>query len=136
MKHKLTFLGLGALFGLILSRAGATTPDLYARLFLFEDLQLLWVIATAIGVGLIGVQLLKARRARALLGGEEISYKGKPMTRALIPGSLIFGAGWGLSGACPGTALAMLGEGRLTALFVLLGITLGTWFYGLRRSRA
>ena len=31
------FLALGALFGFLLSRAGATTYDFYAQLFLFQD---------------------------------------------------------------------------------------------------
>lgn len=135
MKNKLSFLALGALFGFILSRAGATTPELYAKLFLFKDFQLVWVIGTAVVVGMIGVQILKRLKAKALLDGEIISYQGKPMTKTLIPGALLFGAGWGLSGACPGTALAMLGEGRLTAAFIILGITLGTWAYGLQSSR-
>ena len=134
MKQKIVFLFLGALFGLILSRAGATTPGYYAQLFLFEDLQLMWVILSAASLGLVGIQLMKRLRPKTLMGGAEIAYQGKPMTRTLIVGSLLFGAGWGLSGACPGTALAMLGEGRVTAVFVLVGITLGTWVYGLQNS--
>ncbi len=59
------FLLFGAVFGFLLSRAGATTFDFYAKLFLFENLQLLWVIATAATVGALGVFLLKRLRARA-----------------------------------------------------------------------
>ena len=56
---KFLFLPLGALFGFLLSRGGATTYDFYAKLFLFEDAQLFWVIATAIVVGAPLLQLLK-----------------------------------------------------------------------------
>ncbi|MDZ7266452.1 MAG: YeeE/YedE family protein [candidate division KSB1 bacterium] len=133
---KYSFLLFGALFGFILSRAGATTYDFYARLFLFEDLQLLWVIAMAATLAALGVAVLRLVKARSLFDGKPIAFRGKPYKATLIPGSLLFGLGWGLAGACPGTALAMLGEGKLAALFTLLGILLGTWLYGLRESRA
>lgn len=128
--NKYLFLPLGLAFGFILSRAGATTYDFYAKLFLFEDLQLMWVIGTAATVGAIGVYVLKRSRARVLVGGADIPYEGKPYRKTLIPGALIFGGGWGLAGACPGTALAMLGEGKLGALFTIAGILIGTWIYG------
>jgi uncharacterized membrane protein YedE/YeeE len=128
---KYLFLPLGALFGFLLSRAGATTYDYYAKLFLFEDLQLVWVIGTAVIVGILGLALLKRARARALLTGEAIELRGKPMTRELPLGALMLGVGWGLAAACPGTVLAMIGEGKLSALFTVLGIVLGTYAYGL-----
>jgi uncharacterized membrane protein YedE/YeeE len=133
---KYLFLPMGAIFGFILSRAGATTYDYYATLFLFSDLQLMWVIATAAGVGALGVALLKRINPKSLLGGEPISFAGKPYKPDLIPGALIFGAGWGLAGACPGTALVMLGEGKLGAIFSILGMLVGTYAYGALKSRA
>lgn len=129
-----SFLLFGAVFGFLLSRAGATTFDFYAKLFLFQDLQLLWVIATAATVGALGVLLLKRLRARSL-DGQPLSYEGKPMRRGLVIGALLFGVGWGASGACPGTAPAMLGEGKLLAGFTLLGILLGTYLYGRLHGR-
>ena len=124
----------GILFGFILSRAGATTYDFYAKLFLFQDLQLLWVIATAATVGMVGVAILKSLQARSILDGQPLSFAGKPYTKSLIVGSLIFGLGWGFASACPGTALVMLGEGKLGALFTIVGIVMGTYLFGLRRS--
>lgn len=131
-----SFLFLGALFGFLLSRAGATTYDFYAQLFLFQDLQLLWVIATAAGVGAAGTALLRRSKARALVGGGPIALQGKPWKRGLVAGSLLFGVGWGLAGACPGTALAMLGEGKIGAAFTVGGILVGTWLYGVQLSRS
>ncbi len=133
-KYILLFFGMA--FGFILSRAGATTYDFYAQLFLFQDLQLLWVIAVAAGLGMIGIFVLKALKARSLFEGKPISFEGKKYLPTLIPGSVIFGMGWGLAGACPGTALTMLGEGKLGALFTIAGVLLGTYLYGLQASRA
>lgn len=130
-----SFLFLGALFGFILSRAGATTYDYYAELFLFIDLQLMWVIATAAGVGAVGIGIMKRVQLKSLTTGQPIAFAPKPMKKGLVAGSLLFGVGWGLAGACPGTVLAMLGEGKLTAGFTIGGILLGTWLYGVT-SRA
>jgi len=128
---KYLFLLFGAVFGFLVSRAGATTFDFYAKLFLFQDLQLLWVIGSAVLVGAAGVAILKASGARSVLTGEALVYEVKPMRKGALPGALIFGVGWGLAGACPGTAPAMLGEGKLAAGFTILGILLGTYLYGL-----
>lgn len=132
---KYLFLPLGALFGFLLSRGGATTYDFYAKLFLFEDAQLFWVIAAAIAVGVPLLQLLKRLKVRALVSGEPIEFQPKPMKPDLIAGSLLLGVGWGLTAACPGTVLAMLGEGKFAGLFTISGILLGTWLYGKRQEQ-
>jgi len=131
-----SFVLLGGLFGFALSRAGATTFDYYAKLFLFEDLQLMWVIATAAAVGVAGVALMKRLGLKAVATNKPIVFKGKPWKKGLIVGSLLFGAGWGLAGACPGTVLAMLGEGKLMAGFPIVGILLGTYLYGVLHGKA
>jgi uncharacterized membrane protein YedE/YeeE len=133
--NRLIFVGLGTLFGFLLSRAGATTYDFYAGLFLFQDFQLMWIIGVAAAVGATGKLLLRRARWKALMDGEALEFQGKPYTKSLIPGSLLMGAGWGLAGACPGTALAMLGEGKLGALFTIAGVVFGTFLYGVRMQR-
>lgn len=133
--NKYLFIILGALFGFLLSRAGATTYDFYAKLFLFQDFQLLWVIVFAAAVGFVGTRILKAVQAKTLATKEPISYEGKPYKKSLIPGSILFGIGWGLAGACPGTSLAMIGEGKLGAAITVLGMFVGTYLYGLQQSR-
>ena len=47
--------------------------------------------------------------------------------RRLVGGAIIFGIGWGLSGYCPGPALASLLTGQVdTAVFVLAMLP-GMW---------
>lgn len=128
------FLFFGVVFGFLLSRAGATTYDFYAQLFLFENFQLMWVIGAAAGVGMIGVAFLRRSGARSLFGGEPLALEAKPYTPGTIPGSILFGIGWGLAGACPGTVLAMLGEGKLGALFTIAGIVVGVYLYGVQEN--
>lgn len=133
MRYSFLLFGIG--FGFLLSRAGAATPDYYAALFLFEDLQLLSVIATAAITGGIGFAVLKRKKFSSLVGRQTLGFEVKPMKKGLVTGSLIFGIGWGLTGACPGTAPAMLGQGKLTAAFVIFGLIAGTYLYGSVCSR-
>ena len=132
---KYGFIFFGAVFGFLLSRSGATTFDFYARLFLFADPQLLWVIVVAGAVGASGVLFLKKIRAHALADGKVLSFKGKPMRKELAVGASLFGIGWGLSAACPGTAPVMLGEGKLLAGFTVLGVVIGTYLFGRLHKR-
>jgi len=104
------FLGFGALFGFALSRARVTDYDTIAGMFRLTDLHLVGVIGSAIATAAVGFWLLRRSGNRTLTG-------------------------WALSGACPGTALAQVGEGKLAALFTVGGILGGTYLYGRVRSR-
>ena len=119
-------IALGALFGFILSRAGATDYDAISGMFGLRDFHLFGVMGIAIVVSAAGFSVARRRRARAL-NGELLLLPKKPMTRGLAAGALLFGVGWGISGTCPGTALAQIGEGRLAGLVTFTGILLGAW---------
>lgn len=127
----LIYLVFGVIFGLLLSFAGATTFDFYAQLFLFQNMQLSRVIASAVLVGAVGIWLMKRMRARSVMTGELITFDKKQSPKNWVFGSLLFGAGWALTGSCPGSAPAMLGEGKLIIIPVLLGVFAGTYVYGL-----
>jgi hypothetical protein len=93
------------------------------------------VIAVAALVGAQGMTLLRKTAARNLGDRRPLSFSRKPFKKGLLPGSLVFGLGWGLAGACPGTALVMLGEGKLGAAATIVGLVLGTYLYGRQESR-
>ena len=116
----------GSAFGFILSRAGATSYDAIAGMFLLEDLHLFGVIGVAIAVSAIGFELMRRTGVKARRGGA-IALSKKPVQPGLVIGGLLFGVGWGLAGTCPGTALAQIGEGRLAGVFTFAGILLGAW---------
>ena len=48
---------------------------------------------------------------------------------AQVVGAVLFGVGWGLGGFCPAMAAGALGEGRVHALWVLLGMLAGAALY-------
>jgi uncharacterized membrane protein YedE/YeeE len=122
------FFLFGLLFGFILSKVGATSHDAIAEMFLLQDLHLMIVIGVAILVAGVGLRLMKGCGVKSCQGAA-LQINAKPRTSGNLWGGLLFGAGWALAGACPGTALAQLGEGKLVALFTLLGIFIGTELY-------
>jgi len=120
--RNLSALAAGLLFGLGLAISRMIDP---AKVQGFLDLAGRWdpslafVMLGAVAVSAIGFRLA-ARQSHPIL---EPGFQAPTMTALdapLIAGSLIFGAGWGLVGYCPGPALASLLLGRWeTALFVM-----------------
>ena len=128
MNKKLGFLGFGTLFGFTLSRVGASDFDLILGMFVGRDYTLVGVIGIAIIVGAIGMQVLKRTR-QPVKNGEALKISEKKLGRWSLPGAGLFGIGWGLSGACPGTVLAQLGEGKIYGFFTFFGMIFGTYLY-------
>lgn len=127
-------LSMGALFGFLMSRAGATTFDNHANMFLFIDFQLMEVIGTAVVVAMIGVYLLKKFHITSITTGQEVDFVKKPYQQGLVAGAFLFGIGWAMTAACPGTVPAMLAEGKISAFFTLAGLLIGTMAYGVLQS--
>lgn len=113
----------GALFGAGLAISGMTNP---ARVLGFLDLtgawdpSLVFVMAGAVVTFGCGMLILRARRQGAGWFGSRLPTRDRdPVDRRLLVGALIFGAGWGLAGFCPGPAIANLVDFRTDAfLFV------------------
>ncbi|MBE7941555.1 MULTISPECIES: YeeE/YedE family protein [Ramlibacter] len=108
----------GLLFGLGLIASGMTDPG---KVVGFLDLAGLWdpslafVMGGAIAVGLVAFTAAR-RRTTNFLGGAMHLPTRRDIDRRLLTGSLVFGAGWGLAGFCPGPALVALGMGHWQAL--------------------
>ncbi|AVR98714.1 YeeE/YedE family protein [Pseudoduganella armeniaca] len=100
----------GLLFGLGLILSGMTDP---AKVTAFLDVAGAWDPSLAFVMG--GALLVAlpafyvARRRGTTLRGEPLQLPtARRLDRPLIVGSVMFGAGWGLAGYCPGPALASL----------------------------
>ncbi len=124
-----TALALGLIFGLGLSLSGMLDP---ARVRGFLDVtgdwdpSLMFVLGGAVTVSALGYQLVRRRAQPAFAPDFEIPTSRRIDVR-LVGGSALFGVGWGLSGFCPGPAVAALSTGALpVAVFVaamLAGMT-------------
>lgn len=131
LPHLILILIAGGLFGAGLAISGMTDP---ARVIGFLDVfgkwdpALVFVMAGAVGTyGLGTFAWRKASHRDALQqGGLKLpATKSEPIDRRLIIGAAIFGVGWGLSGFCPGPALANLGALRIEALVFVPAMAIG-----------
>ena len=86
------------IFGFLLSKAEFSNYNLFMEMFLFNDLRLLWTMIIAIGVAAVSMSLVKRFKPLSLTG-EPIQIKTKYLHRGTVLGGLIFGLGWGISGA-------------------------------------
>lgn len=125
---------MGVMFGFLMSRAGATTYDFHAQMFLFENMQLMKVIGTAVVVAMIGVFLLKKFQINSITTGQAVDFVKKPYQQGLIAGAFLFGIGWAMTASCPGTVPAMIAEGKVSAIFTIIGLLLGTMAYGILQT--
>ena len=103
-------------------------------MFVLENLTLPGVMLTAIVVGFIGMRLL-ARHKASTHSGDRLKISEKKLGKWGLAGALLFGLGWGMSGACPGTVLAQLGEGKLLGFATFAGMIMGTYIYALLKER-
>ena len=110
------FVFAGTLFGSGLAVSGMTDPK---RVIGFLDVvgawdpTLLFVMAGAAGSYGLGMLFLRHFTNHDL---KLPATSSSPVNRRLVVGAAIFGAGWGLSGFCPGPAVANLAALRSEAL--------------------
>ena len=121
MQHRIAEFFVGLLFGLGLIVAGMTDP---AKVLGFLDLAGLWdpSLAFVMGGGILvglGAFAVAKKRTTNFLGGAMLLPTSTDIDKRLIGGGLLFGAGWGLAGFCPGPAIVSLGAGQpKAAVFV------------------
>jgi uncharacterized membrane protein YedE/YeeE len=123
----LTALVSGLLFGLGLIVSGMTDPS---KVIGFLDLAGAWdpslafVMGGAILVGLFAFRFAAARPL-ALSGAPMALPASGRIDRRLLLGALVFGAGWGLAGYCPGPAMASLALGGRKPLIFAIAMLAG-----------
>ena len=123
------YLLFGLIFGFTLSRVGASDFDMLHLMFRLENLKIAWVIITAIITAFFGMRILAMTGNRTYDGDKVKVSKKKLDWRNNVIGGVLFGIGWGMTGACPGTVLAQVGEGKLLGIISMAGMLLGTYVY-------
>ncbi|WP_277554019.1 YeeE/YedE family protein [Halobaculum limi] len=124
----------GLIFGFGLGYSHMARPEVVLDFLQFEDFGLVFVMFG--GAAVTGVVYLLAPRLldRPPLTRRRFERRLKSFDRNVLVGGAIFGAGWGLSGICPGAAYASLGVGNVTILWALAGMFVGAYVQGLWRS--
>ena len=107
-------LGSGIAFGFVIQRTGATNPHKMALGHLMIEGDIPRFMVTAVALSILGLWGLTS------VGVGHTSVLPTSIVATGVAG-VLFGIGWGLTGYCPGTSWAAAGEGRLDAVFALLG---------------
>lgn len=115
---------IGAAFGAVLDRIGASNPNLIGRMLSLTNLKLMKTILLAIGTGSV---LMFAGQMVGIVDVGHMSVKAAYI--GVFAGGLLLGFGWALSGYCPGTGVVALGAGRRDALAFVAGGLLGAAAY-------
>ncbi|HAZ99001.1 MAG TPA: hypothetical protein DCX04_07055 [Halomonas sp.] len=119
----------GMLFGLGLAISGMTDP---ARVLGFLDIAgawdptLMFVLGAAVGTTFVGYRLVFARGTPLFSTQFQLPTK-QELDAKLLGGAALFGVGWGLSGYCPGPAIASMGGLTLPLLALLAAMVVGWW---------
>ena len=131
MMHIATSFAAGLVFGAGLIVSGMSDPG---KVIGFLDLAGLWdpslafVMGGAILVGFFAFRVAR-KRAQSFFGGAMRLPAAEDIDRRLMLGSIVFGAGWGLAGFCPGPALVSLGSGQDQAAWFVLAMLAGMALY-------
>lgn len=114
------FYGLfaGIVMGALIQRVGASSPRKILASLRLEDITIIKFMATTIAVGAIATYLLSL--------WTPMHFDVKPTyVIGVALGGLIFGAGFAISGYCPGTCVVGIAEGRRDGLAALAGGIVG-----------
>jgi uncharacterized protein len=127
MTDLFTALVIGTAFGFVLERAGLGDANRLAGQFYLRDFTVFKVMMTAIVTAMLGLFWL------GWLEVVPLATLHVPET-FLLPqamGGLVFGAGFVLSGLCPGTSCVAAASGRIDGLAVVVGLFAGVVAAGL-----
>lgn len=124
----LRVLAVGTFFGIVLVKSEVVRWQRVHDMFLFKEAHMYLIIATGIVVSAICMLLIK-RFGVTTVSGEPITYKPKPFHTGVVIGGMLFGAGWAITGACPGPIFAQIGAGVWMSLFTMCGALAGMYAY-------
>jgi len=130
MKQVLIALVSGIIFGIGLSLSQMINPN---KVINFLDISGQWdpslafVMMGALIVTFISFRLILKKPDPILEESFHLS-KRTDIDKALLAGAAIFGMGWGMSGYCPGPAVAAIGSGNIEAIVMVASIYAGFFF--------
>jgi uncharacterized protein len=124
---KITVFISGLLFGVGLTVSGMANP---MKILNFLDItgqwdaSLIFVMAAGLVVTLTGYQITFKRNAPLFASSFKLPTR-IHIDAKLLTGAALFGLGWGLSGFCPGPAVASLAFGNSESFVFVGAMTIG-----------
>lgn len=120
----------GIIFGFGLSLSQMMNPE---KVINFLDISGQWdpslafVMMGALFVTFISFRLVLKKPGPIFEESFHLS-KRTDIDKPLLAGAALFGIGWGISGYCPGPAVASLGTGNIEAVVMVISIYAGFFF--------
>lgn len=105
--------GLG--LGFVVTNIGFGDYTQLNRMFTFQDLRMFYAFAGAVVIIAIAFALLRVRRTTQRIHA------------GVVPGAVLFGVGWAISGGCPAIPIIQVASGYLPALVTIAGVVVGMW---------
>jgi len=134
MRH-FKFLLVGVFFGIVLVKSEAVSWYRIYEMFRFQSFHMYGIIGTAIACGILFLQVSKKRLIKSTLGADIFVPKKDNGFIRYVVGGIIFGLGWALLGACPGPMYILLGTGVYSMFIVIISALIGTFIYGILKSK-
>jgi len=134
MKY-LKFLLVGVFFGIVLVKSEAVSWYRIYEMFRFQSFHMYGIIGTAVGTGVLFLQISKSRAFKNIEGAVLFVPKKESGIYRLLIGGTLFGLGWALIGVCPGPMYILLGTGVFSMLIVIAAAIFGTFLYGLLKQK-
>jgi uncharacterized membrane protein YedE/YeeE len=116
---------VGLLLGYVLTRIGFADFGQVHDMFVFADLRMFLTFCGSVALAAAGFAVF----------GRKDKPRRRPIHKGTIPGGVLFGVGWAITGACPSIALAQVGGGQLPAVITIVGIVAGNLLYGAVHKR-
>ncbi len=117
---------LGAAFGFVLERSGFGRAQKLVAQFYLTDMTVFRVMFTAVVTAAVGTSLLAAV---GLLDLKAVTVNYPTYLWPMIVGGLLVGAGFVVSGYCPGTSVVAAASGKLDGLLTVAGVVIGMVAY-------
>lgn len=125
---------VGIYFGIVLTKSEVVRWQRVHDMFLFREPFMYLIISTGIVVAAVLMLVIKKLGLKTIQGAA-IEYEPKPFHTGVVFGGMIFGAGWAITGACPGPIYAQIGGGAWMALFTFAGTLAGMYLYAWLKPR-
>jgi len=125
---------MGTYFGIVLTKSEVVRWQRVHDMFLFNEAHMYLIIGVGVVVAMISMLIIKSMQAKTI-EGQPIIYKPKPFHKGVVIGGTLFGAGWAITGACPGPIYAQVGAGAWLGLITLSGAMIGMYLYAILKSK-
>ncbi|MCU0431535.1 MAG: YeeE/YedE family protein [Cytophagaceae bacterium] len=131
---QISFLLVGIYFGIVLSKADVISWFRIQEMFRFQSFHMYGIIGSAVLTGMLSIFLIKKLGIKTT-SGKNIDLVYKKYHKGYLPGGILFGCGWALTGACPGPMMALIGNGFPIFIVAVFSAILGTFAYGMMKEK-